>query len=676
MNRYRISARKLLQATINQVWDMLRGDFTLVMDDGEIETNHKEVAYSRIFWEFHRNYPDTPLLLKHHFQNVCTDGLISASTHRNMFDAVVWDTLDTYRSRGVTLEQLTALCYGVNNELYNLKVHKLAQYMTSLDIIDFIEILNDPKVAESQKDLHLEPRDTNRARNQDIIDKTTDVLKDLFKENRYPNNPLSKLTRSKLVRAEQVYQGLGVRGYLTDTGSDIFPYPIMTGYIRGMNKFHDVFIESRSASKSLFFTKSPLQDAEYFSRKLQDLCETLKRLHPGDCGSTHYLTITMKGERKAPDGTLISKSDLQIFNGKYYYDEDTKTLKMVREGDKHLIGKHLKVRSPVAGCNHPDPYGICETCFGGMAENIPPRTNVGQATSTSMSQDSSQNVLSVKHFDGSSVVEKINIDHMYSRYIKPSEDDNAYILQDCFKGKNVKLIVSLDEAIGIPDIRDVTKVEELSITRVSEISIIGLKIEGVVDPIQVPVYMGKRLSSMTYEFLKFVKEKGWTTDANQNYVFDLTGWDYNKNMFELPFRHLNMSDHSQELAFIIERRVQEKKKIIDVTPEATLMHLSDVANSKLNVNIAVLEVIVLASMIVDSEEGDFRIPKPWTKKELGVLSTTIPGRSLSGALAYQDHKNFLTNPSSFFNRGRPSHPMDVFVMPKEVVDYRNQAKSV
>lgn len=645
------------------------------MDDGEIQTNHKEVAYSRIFWELITHYPETPLLLKHHYQIVDKDRIITSKTHLKMFDAVFWDVVDTYANRGLTADGLSKLLYEVNNYMYNELSTKLAAHMTSLDIVDICKLLNDPEIKESQKELVNEPRDTNRARNQKIIDDVTEVLKKVFKENRYPDNPVSKITRAKLVRAEQVYQGLGVRGYLTDTGSDIFAYPIMTGFVRGMNKFHDVLIESRSAAKSLFFSKTPLQDAEYFSRKLQVLCQTLKNIHPGDCGSQNYMNWRVRPTTYADDGSVDFKGDLPILIGKYYLDEETNTLKMITNNDKHLIGKRLKLRN-IRGCQHPDPYGKCSVCYGAMAENIPPRTNLGQYNATSMTQKSSQLVLSVKHYDGSSVIDPIKIDESYKDFLRPSRDNNSYLLNgEYLEDKEVKLIIRQAEAIGLPDIRDVKDVTELNITRISELREIGIRYKYVKGKVEytetmiVPVYMNKRLSSMSHELLDYIKEHSWATDDKENYVIDMEGWNFNDPIAILPFRHFNMSDHSNELALIIESRVQNKKERLTTSPEVELMRLSDVTNSKLHVNIAVLEVILDASMVVSEEKSDYRIPKPWTEHQLGVLAVTIPSRSLSGAMAYQDHKTFLTNPSSFFNRNRPSHPMDVFVMPREVVEH-------
>lgn len=679
MYKLKVSARKLLTHNVEVVWENLRGTFTLVFDDGEIETNHKETAYSRLFWEFIRQYPRTPLLMKHHFKIVNGDDVLTAKTHLKMFDSVVWDVYDTYKEEGITIDNLMEQTYLLNNRLiYNFLSCVLARHMTSLDIVDFVEILNDPEVAESQKNLPDEPVDRSRSRNQQTIDNVTDVLKKVFKENRYPDNSLSKLTRAKLIRVDQVYQGLGVRGYLTDTGSDIFAYPIMTGFVRGMNKFHDVLIESRSASKSLFFSKTPLQDAEYFSRRLQIQSQTLKNLHVGDCGSQHYLHIRVRDVLLNTDGVVERKGDLDVFDGKYYMDDESGLLKMLRKTDKHLLGKKLKIRSSLAGCMHPDPYGICSTCFGALAENVPPRTNIGQLCATTMTGKSSQLVLSVKHFDGSSVIEPIRIDPTFQKYILPSEDNNSYKLnEEYLSDKSAKIVIKQKDAKGLPDVMGMDDVTLLTISRVSELFDFGIKYvvwqNGIEFPASevVPVCMGKRQSSISHELLAYVKKYGWVTDDSQNYVIDLAEWDYSDPIMILPFRHFNMSDHSDTISSIIESNVTDKQRN-NSTPEAVLLHLADVVNSKLSVNIAVLEVILHASMVVSTEDNNYRIPKPWTKRELGVLDVTIPNRSLGAAMAYEAQRDILTNPSSFFNRNRPSHPMDVLLMPKEVVDHVNR----
>lgn len=123
-----------------------------------------------------------------------------------------------------------------------------------------------------------------------------------------------------------------------------------------------------------------------------------------------------------------------------------------------------------------------------------------------------------------------------------------------------------------------------------------------------------------------------------------------------------------DIASIIESRVKElTERDKSSTPSVTLAELFDLVNSKLNVNLAVLEVILYAAMIVSAEKEDYRLPKPWTDKGLGITSLTIPKRSESAAMAYEYHRQVIVSPASFFNDFRESHPMDVFMAPYEVV---------
>lgn len=656
----RISARKLLTKTVDEVWKLLRGSFILVFDDGEIETNHYETAYSRIFWEFHLMYPKLPLLTSQHFKVANEGKSLGSASHRKILDNIVWMIYDIYKDEGITLEIILRQTTLLNNYLYNYTSVNTSDCMISISIEDFIEVLEHPEVVESQKDLHLEPKDTNRVRNQAIIDNVTNTLERVLKDpTKLPNNVVSKIVRAGLVREGQTYQALGVRGYLTDISSDIFPYPIMTGLVKGMNKFHDVFIESRSAAKALMFTKQPLQDSEYFSRRVQVVSQPLRNIHAGDCGSTKYITAYVR-----------DKKFLGIIKGKHYLDPETGVRGVVTTKLQHLIGKRIHLRSHLY-CNHIDPEGCCETCFGEMAMNIPPRTNLGQATATSFCADNSQNVMSTKHYDGSSVVDAIYVDIEYKPYVRSAPDENSYLLSKNLLGKNFKLIISSKEAIGLTDITAVPDVENLMLNHVSEINYIGFQIttKGMSEIVPVPVSIGKRLSSLSYEFLRYAKRYGWETNEDQNYVFNMENWDYDDPLLTMPFRHYNMSDHLTCLENVIESRMEDFKHRKTVSLEHLLWELCDVANSKLAVNICVLESIVLATANVSHANKNYRIPKGYTTAEPGVLANTIFNRSLSGAMAYQDHQKFLTNPSSFFNRGRPSHVMDLYIMPKEAVNH-------
>ena len=103
-------------------------------------------------------------------------------------------------------------------------------------------------------------------------------------------------------------------------------------------------------------------------------------------------------------------------------------------------------------------------------------------------------------------------------------------------------------------------------------------------------------------------------------------------------------------------------------PQAIIVELCDFVNSKLNVNLAVLEITLLAACVISMEDNNFAIPKAWTTSEMGVSTISIENRSLSAAMAYEEQKKIILSPSSFFVEGRQDHPLDCLLLPRETIE--------
>ncbi len=653
----KISARKLLQFETKELWDKLKGNFTLVFDNGEIETNSRETIYSHFVWIFHKKFPVTPLLKEHHVSAYLGKKRLSNSTHIEILQKVMWDCYDAVnpsefmtKDTQAIVDQLAKLVYETSNTMYNELSYNLEHSVVSLDIVDFISVMEHEPIKALLD---------NEVGSQEYIDTCYKTIEtELNNSSRLSKNPLAKAVKAKLLKKNQLLQCIGPRGYLTDIDSHIFPEPITRGYAKGFRSFYHSFIESRSAAKSLFFAQADLQSSEYFSRRLQLLCETIEHLHPGDCGSTNYLSWQVK------------HNDIKSLLGKYYLDEQTNTLKIIKETDTHLEGKTIKLRSVVAGCNHPDPRGICSTCFGELSLHIPSNTNIGQVCSSLLAQKISQMILSAKHFDGSSVVEKISLSDDEKRFFKVNYEGNSYGLADSLYGENVKLVISQEDAAGITDIMHTDNVYELGMSRVSEIDAVTLIIthKEYQELIPIVVSRGKRKANLTYEMMEYIKKKGWSIDAKDNYVIDLSDWSIDENMMMLPAIHFNMSDVGKQIAAIIESSIEKaKKKEVIRTPESTLFELYDVTQRYVQTNLAVLEIILYGGMVVSNIHGDYRLPKSGTNKAMGISKIIIKHRSLSSAMAYEDQPCVMTDPDSFIKDNRPSHPMDVFLCPQETI---------
>jgi hypothetical protein len=269
------------------------------------------------------------------------------------------------------------------------------------------------------------------------------------------------------------------------------------------------------------------------------------------------------------------------------------------------------------------------------------------------------------------VIETIVIHHDYRAWLKTNKKGDSYMLADTLRGKHCFIVLDPTTVPGLTDIFDYD-INKLGLTHVSEIEQFGIYIQdqdGRTPTTTIPVSIHRRRAALTYEALEYIRTKDWTRDENGNYVIDMKDWDFSNNLMILPMRNFNMSDHSDAIEKLIESK---KEKIQDrdreETPEAFVIELSDLINSKIDVNLAMTEVITLACMVRSAANGDFRIPKATTSRGLGVTRVTIPNRSLGGAMAFEYHAETLYNPNSFFYEGRPSHPMDVFLMPKETLE--------
>lgn len=697
-------ARDLLRFSTTELWEILTGNFKLQFDDGVIETNHKQTLFSSYAWEFHRNFPDTPLLTKHHVKSVIGNNRLTTDTHLKLLGNVVWSVYDVevakipninlkeYQEEEYKLRDFLAeRVYRTTNVIYNDLIYRLEEYVETLDVLDFYDALKHPKIKEANTKVQsifdnipienlADYCKLNRNQVQAAIDTAHATIKEvLLDPTSFKHNAISNSAQAKLSNMGQILQCVGPRGFLTDVDSNVFPVPILRGFGQGIRQFRDLLIESRSAAKSLGFSKTPLQQAEYFSRRLQLMTQILKNLHMGDCGSQHYLHWHVRDESYSAhqdyeenDGienpvkqVLKRKGDLPQLAGKYYLDEETGELKVIKASDKFLIGKTLRIRSPLH-CSHPDPYGICSVCFGKLALSVPKNTNIGQYCSTHLASQSSQNVMSVKHYDGSSAVEGIVMDKESSRYLKVAKDGNSYLLNDTLKGKGCKLIIAQSEASNIGDIFHVTNVEELNITRVSEIKQIGISISvagsNMIIPIDVNV--GRRLASLTYAMLKYIKVAGYRINENENFEIDLKDWDISKPLLTLPLKHINMSDHSSDIAHMLESSVKQlQERDTDTDADAVLVELYDLVNEKLTVNLAVLECVLYATMVVSNSKNDFSLPKTWTERSLGVMRYSMQNRSLSAAMAFQGHRDVIINPNSFVYTNRTDHIFDKLLIP-------------
>jgi len=662
-----INARKLLNYSTDQLWQNLEGEFILEFQDGAIKTNGKECIYSSYVWQFHRLYPHTPLLKKHHIRDVMGDKMLSNESHLTLTNNALWSVYDTYyldaHNRTKLLDDLAKLAYEVINQMYNDLTYKLEEYVTSIDVLDFVDVIENPRIRKAMDEM--------KPTQDSITHVYNEITSALSDANNFKYNQLAKASRSNIVSLNQVLQCVGPRAFLTDIDSNQFNKPILRGYAHGIRTMYDSMIESRSAAKSLAYSQETLQKSEYFSRRQQLICQSLKHLHLGDCGSTAYLLWQVR-DAVYENGTKIVESDLKTIAGKYYLDEETNTLRVITKKDRHLIGKLIKIRSIVAGCSHPDPYGICEVCYGETALAVPEKTNIGHAACVCMTEKISQNVLSTKHYDCNAVIEGIVLKPADKKYMNAPVNGSLYFLNADLKNKKLRIIISPNNAPGLTDINLVNDVDMLNISRVSEFKTISLMTTDArgTDVEPVTVCVNKRYANMTHHLLRHIKTHGWVMDSDNMYSIDMAGWDYSLPFLSLPMRHINMGDFQTEIAETLEATMKDLLKRDNVIlPTSLLLEFHDLVNKRLSVNLSVLEAVIYSSMVVSATNGDYSLPKTWTTNGLGVMRMLLAKRSVASTMAYERHKDCITEPVNYINTNRLDHPFDSLICPTEALKH-------
>lgn len=667
---YRYKARDLLNRGDSCLYEELPDNFEIEFEDNIIiNSSKKRLIYSNYFWKFHRTYHNLPILSTHHVSSVIKEKALTSKTHADLLTVLGKDVVKYY---GFELPQdinkIALLDQQITNQIFN-EVTQLAEAdITTIDILDFIEINDYPPI----KDLV----DITKPNKESISNTYSKVKNVLTTDPAIRHNNLIKAVRANMVNINQVLQCISIRGFLTELDGTILPNPVMTNFIEGLGTLYDFLAESRSGARSLFFNDTKISDTEFFARRLQLLAMVVECIDYEDCGSTEYLNWRINPPNKDMAKGINYPGDLMFMFGKLYLDEETGSLVEITKDDPTLYNKVIKLRSPLY-CKAPNPHQICKTCFGKLSLNVGEKAILGHLAPATTTKQSTSSILATKHLSMSSTGQTIILGKEGQKVFKINKEENMFILQSYLKDKKVKIMLNRDELNGLSDVFMYDNIEKINLNRISSITSVsviytekGNDISVVIDLVET-----NKKPVMTLEFLNHISAYKWITDIKGNFVFDMSEWDFDKPVFKLPEIEYNFSDHSNQMAQIIEssmKKIDERSR--PDSPDSTVQDLFMLVNSRLDVNLVCLEVITYASMI--SDVGECGLNRNSRGKALGVSKSLIAGRSLSNAYAYQEQDTFLINSESFIKGNRPDSVLDVNIDPKNVIKAIREGKRV
>ena len=664
-----LHARQILEMELSEIPTLVEPKHTIVFDDGQqVVTTRKKTYYSRALWLPLRLYPKTPILSTYHVQRcpIIREGDKAAplnKVNKWMLEPITKAIIQTnnlfYPKQK---EPLLGCLYDAVDTIQRMFPKEARRYLLAIDVLDIMEVATHPRVKDAVE---------NCPPTHEGISSAYKVVLDVIRNTpELKSNRLCQAVVSEAVNANQVLQCVGVRGFVTEVDGQILAVPVMSNYAYGMHTLYDYLAESLSAAKSLYLSEAPLQDAEFFARRLQLLTMPVERIEWSDCGSRAHVSWFVNPPVYDDNKNCVYPGDLAFMVGKYYLDEEKDCLVEITGGETHLYGKAIKIRSGLF-CQTKDKHAICHVCFGAMSQNVTAYQNLGHLCSATMTQQTSQSVLSNKHVEASSVSANIVLSEPSRRFFTVNKQKNAYLVLPEVIQRGLKVVISRDQALGLVDLvqtEDINNISPLRVSSVTQIDVLH-RHNGSEYIVPLETHHTGRAAILSMDFLRYLKQYGWKTDERGNYVFDFKNWDASKEFLKIPDKEYSYSNHSHQIARAIESSMENiANRSTTESPVATLQEVFRLVNSKLNVNIAALEVIIYALMIPHKDSCD--LARGAASPVLGVANMLIKNRSLGAAYAFQSIQQVLTNPRSFFRLDRPDSPMDVFVDAGRVVERR------
>lgn len=639
------------------VTDLKTSNRVMFEDGVEVMIPHNVLTVMRYLLDTLLLVPEVKITSNYDVRKYFQNGQYVKNTFNKFFKRVITDTVATYRDHKdifVLVDSLYERMFVVVNNIYNDLAIGKDEYMGSLDIRDFIDIQIDKMLMESKQVLKDNPSEDNIV----LVHQTLDTV---IRQQKYSNNPVARGYISGNFNRSQISQLLGARGYLVEMNDKLFKMPVTNSFMEGLNTMYDIGIESRSGAKSLHVSTTAIQESEYFAREMQLVCMIISRLSATDCGTT-------KG-----DAWTVRETDLKTIVGKYYWDDDGNE-KMVGVNDVGLVGKTIKLRGPNS-CQHSDREVICHKCFGELAYSIPRHALLGHISPTLLTHIMTQLLLSAKHDTASAKSEGMHLDEVTRTFFTIKDKVGFAIKASRLNKAKTKLVMYIPQnfCVGIGSLKSCDNVYKLNPARISRIDGFVLQVEDLegnvqsVNPIQVGIK--KRWGSFTYEFLDYIKQVGYTLDHLDRYVIDLSEWKEPIPLIKLPlmgFSYLSLvTGVKSEFKYLT---TDNKTGVSLETAQSLTQKIHDLVNEKLNINLALIEVIVYAFTTMDVEHDDYRLGRGGENIHPARIGKLITNRSLGGGLGWERFKNTLLSPRSYKGRNAIDHPLDVLLAPNEYVN--------
>lgn len=241
---------------------------------------------------------------------------------------------------------------------------------------------------------------------QEIIKRKKELMDDLVSELKQHNigvvDGMESGVSGKM--SKEALESLFIsKGMASDIEGNIskVKHGINDGY--NVDEFYKSAAEAR---KGQFYKSTAVQDPGYLSRKVV-MANAHISANKDDCKTKKYMPL------------YISNKNLEYIQGRYFLNEEKDQLEKITYDHSNLIGKTIKLRSPLF-CKDKD--GICKTCYGELQEKLNTK-NIGVLAGGVINNVLVNAMMGLRH--KSSQVEYVDVNFIES--LKKSSADYDYI---------------------------------------------------------------------------------------------------------------------------------------------------------------------------------------------------------------------------------------------------------
>lgn len=233
--------------------------------------------------------------------------------------------------------------------------------------------------------LHIKINKEDNLEPDEIMNITNESLKELIKiitEDKEYNDLKNYINSDAGINKKQLGQVLSYIALKPDFNENIIPTPINTSFARGLNTIEEFYINAVGARKALITAHKEVKKSGYLNRKLSLLTIDEKINDIEDCETSQLMELTIN-----------NNNILKLLRNRWFLNEKEDVYELITEDRNDLIGKTVKLRSPITcACKN----GICKTCYGELYK-INKNTNIGMVATLLLTSPLTQRLLSSKH---------------------------------------------------------------------------------------------------------------------------------------------------------------------------------------------------------------------------------------------------------------------------------------